>query len=194
MRRERTSDAARSAPDGKLHTKPRRGARLAPVEPVAALAVLAVLAVLLASCAGTGGTGTAAQRVRAWASAAGVPGSTRALRADAARVSAAAAAAGRAPAGSAKARVVQFDCYTLQFEAEKANGELPAPDQALSAALASAYKGYYTYATGCVRGGGTASSLSRWSSYRAGADRELARAMARLGALQAAAPPVRKSG
>lgn len=161
--------------------------RLAPARTAAALAVL------LASCAGAGGTGTdVAQRVRAWASAAGITASTRALRADAARISAASAAEGAAAAGSAKAKIVQFDCYTLQFDAEKANAELPAPDQVLSAALAGAYKGYYTYATGCVRGGGTASSLRRWSSYRAGADAELARATARLAALHALAPGVRK--
>ncbi|MGH9067522.1 MAG: hypothetical protein ACRD0J_08550 [Acidimicrobiales bacterium] len=141
-------------------------------------AVAIILACSLAACSTPDETGTTAQRVQAWAAGTSFQKSAAALRADVARI--------RRNHRTAKASVVEFNCYTLGQDAMKANAKLVTPDHTLSLELSKAYDSYYNYALSCVHDKGAAAPLDALAPRLAAGDREMAKAQARLHVLTGA--------
>jgi hypothetical protein len=154
----------------------RRGARLA---------LGAGLALLAAACgsAGRGGAGTgapSAAAVAAWAQASDVGETVKLLGAYVAAMD--------RDLRTGTPGDVRFDCFGLRGQAVEGNAELPAPDAALSAELAGAYKAYYTFAERCITEGGRGVDPAR-STLAAAARADLEAAAARYRQLTGRAFP-----
>lgn len=107
----------------------------------------------LAACSAPDQSGTAAQRVRAWSSGAGLSSIASALSGDADQF-----AVGRAKDDRAK---LQSTCTSLLNDASMGATGLPTPDPGLTTDLNSAYDTYYRAGQLCLGPGGIGPGVSR---------------------------------
>ncbi len=135
-----------------------------------------------AGCAGQDQTGSAASRVSAWVGPGGGGTSIGTLRADVANVDLAFAAHNKPGA-------IRTVCALLSTDANKAIGNLPAPDERLTTALNRAFEDAAAAGDECFRGAaGPASLLAASARHRAAFGPLLEVALHRIEAITGHAP------
>jgi hypothetical protein len=137
--------------------------------------VLVGVAVAAFFAAGLGNAGgTPRQQMQNWEEGTGFAGTVGTLRADVARIS-------TVVAQHRGAGAVHADCGVLLVDAERANTELPTPDDVLTRLLSESYSELGRAANDCYDAGGSTGALQARSARERAAGRTLlARAVARL--------------